>query len=148
MEDLYKILGVKKDSTLFEIKQAYLKKIKKYHPDTFNGDKFYAEQITAKLNEAYSILKNEETRRTYTDSLPAKSNKFKSFFKKLFSSVKCFFVKIFSKFKNLFKKKQKYIELDQLTKLKIKNKRLLIILTIETILIFFMLILLFIISVC
>lgn len=54
MQDYYAILEVKPDATLREIKLAYRKKIKIYHPDQ-NKSKD-AEKITKLLNEAYKAL--------------------------------------------------------------------------------------------
>lgn len=65
MEDYYKILGVKKDSDINEIKQAYLKQLKQYHPDVFKGDASYAQEKTAKLNVIYQTLKDENSRKDY-----------------------------------------------------------------------------------
>lgn len=65
MQDYYKILNVSKDSSDDEIKKAYLKLIKKYHPDVYAGDKVFAEQQTALITEAYTTLKNKELRMKY-----------------------------------------------------------------------------------
>ena len=62
----YEILGLKKDATIEEIKQAYWLIIRKYHPD-INKDPNAAE-IAKKINEAYSILSNPKKRGTYDDS--------------------------------------------------------------------------------
>lgn len=65
MQDYYKILNVSRDSSDDEIKKAYLKLIKKYHPDVYSGDKVFAEQQTALITEAYTTLKNKELRMKY-----------------------------------------------------------------------------------
>ncbi len=67
MEDYYKKLGVKRDSSLEEIKKAYLKQIKKYHPDLYKGDENFAQQKTADLNVIYNTLKDEKLRREYDE---------------------------------------------------------------------------------
>ena len=56
MENFYEIIGVDIKDDITIIKTEYLNKIKKYHPDLYEGDKLYAEQMTAKLNEAYNIF--------------------------------------------------------------------------------------------
>jgi len=61
MEDYYKILGLKRDATPEEIKQAYRKLAKKYHPDVNPQG---AEQFK-KINEAYKVLSNEHLRAQY-----------------------------------------------------------------------------------
>lgn len=67
MEDYYKTLGVKRDSSLEEIKKAYLKQIKKYHPDLYQGDEDFAQKKTADLNVIYNTLKDEKLRKEYDD---------------------------------------------------------------------------------
>jgi curved DNA-binding protein CbpA len=61
----YKILGVSIFAGEEEIKAGYLRQIKKYHPDTYNGNKKEAENITASINEAYSTLKNADKKLVY-----------------------------------------------------------------------------------
>lgn len=60
MENYYEILGVTENSTQEEIKKAYRQKSKEYHPDK-GGD----ENIFKKINEAYSILGDENKKREY-----------------------------------------------------------------------------------
>ena len=54
MEDLYKILGVKQDATLAEIRRAYRNKVKELHPDKSGTHKTSAE--FAKVVQAYIVL--------------------------------------------------------------------------------------------
>lgn len=61
-EDYYKLLGVSIDSTPKEIKEAYRKLQKKYHPD-IAGERGH--EHTLKLNEAYHILIRDDLRRKY-----------------------------------------------------------------------------------
>jgi molecular chaperone DnaJ len=60
-KDLYEILGIKKEATEGEIRKAYLKLAKKYHPDVNPGDKA-AEQKFKEINLAYEVLKDEKKR--------------------------------------------------------------------------------------
>lgn len=60
-QNLYDILGVLPDASFEEIKKAYHKKTKEYHPDHNNGD----DTLQKKLNYAYNILKDVESRRRY-----------------------------------------------------------------------------------
>ncbi|MDL2294756.1 DnaJ domain-containing protein, partial [Ruminococcaceae bacterium OttesenSCG-928-D13] len=53
--DYYEVLGVAKDAGESEIKKAYHKKAKKYHPDLNPGDK-ESEQKFKEVNEAYEVL--------------------------------------------------------------------------------------------
>lgn len=63
--DYYKLLGISIFASDEEIRNGYLGKIKEYHPDTYKGNKKEAENITANLNLAYSILKNKDKKFVY-----------------------------------------------------------------------------------
>ncbi|MFA5073539.1 MAG: molecular chaperone DnaJ [Nitrospirota bacterium] len=62
--DFYDILGVKKDATESDIKKAFRKLARKYHPDINPGDKT-AEQKFKELNEAYEVLSDSKKKRQY-----------------------------------------------------------------------------------
>ncbi len=58
----YQALEVMPGATYEEIKIAYRKAMKKYHPDRFAGDaqkQKYAEQLSQKINEAYDYFKKK-----------------------------------------------------------------------------------------
>lgn len=59
-KDYYEILGAKEDATRSEIERLYKRKAVQHHPDR-GGD----EEEMKTLNEAYGILKEEGSRRTY-----------------------------------------------------------------------------------
>lgn len=67
--DYYNILGVKKTASQEEIKDAYKKLIKKYHPDIYVGDKAFAQKKTSEINVAYDVLSNPEAKQEYDDSI-------------------------------------------------------------------------------
>ncbi len=63
-KDYYKTLGVKKDANDKEIKSAFRKMAKKYHPDA-NPDNPDAEARFKEINEAYEVLSDPDKRQTY-----------------------------------------------------------------------------------
>lgn len=64
MRDLYEILGVKKDASNDELKRAYRRIAKKYHPDR-NPDNKESEQKFKEAAEAYAILNDDNKRAKY-----------------------------------------------------------------------------------
>ena len=62
-KDYYKIMGITKDASQNEIKRAYRKLARKYHPDV-NKEKD-AEERFKELGEAYEVLKDPEKRTAY-----------------------------------------------------------------------------------
>jgi len=62
--DYYKILDVTKSATEAEIKKAYRKLARKYHPDLNPNDK-EAEKKFKEINEANEVLSNPENRKKY-----------------------------------------------------------------------------------
>ncbi|MBE7039055.1 MAG: J domain-containing protein [Ruminococcaceae bacterium] len=61
MRDPYEVLGISKDASLDEIKKAYRKLAKKYHPDNYVNNPLsdLAEEKFKEINEAYEQLTNE-----------------------------------------------------------------------------------------
>ena len=66
-KDYYSILGVSKDATADDLKKAYRRLAKKYHPDAQHTeeDKKNAEAKFKEINEAYSVLSDENKRAQY-----------------------------------------------------------------------------------
>lgn len=67
--DYYNTLGVSRNASQDEIKKAYRKLSKKYHPDRNQGNKEAEEKFKA-INEAYDTLGNEQKRKEYDNPMP------------------------------------------------------------------------------
>ena len=65
----YDLLEISKKASPEVIEKAYKALVKKYHPDLYEGDKFEAEKILKKINEAYEVLSNSEKRAAYDSTL-------------------------------------------------------------------------------
>jgi molecular chaperone DnaJ len=63
-KDLYEVLGVKRDAGPKEIRSAYRRLARKYHPDVNPGDKA-AEERFKEINNAHEILSDPEKRKKY-----------------------------------------------------------------------------------
>lgn len=117
MKNLYEILEISKDATTNEIKRKYRELTKKYHPDKFSNaseeSKKQAENKFREINEAYSILGNENTRKEYDKQLSQSKNFSKEKLKKSAENSKKTFEDIYQNFttgglfNNFFKPKSK-----------------------------------------
>ena len=63
-KDYYAILGLRRKASASDIKKAYRKLARQYHPDVNSGEAA-AEQKFKEINEAYAVLSDETKRRTY-----------------------------------------------------------------------------------
>ena len=64
-KDYYEVLGVGKTATDDELKKAYRRLAKKYHPDANPDNKEEAEAKFKEVNEAYEVLSNPQKRKMY-----------------------------------------------------------------------------------
>ena len=64
VKDYYELLGIRKDATEKDIKQAYRRLARRYHPDVNPGDKT-AEAKFKEINAAYEVLSDKEKRAKY-----------------------------------------------------------------------------------
>lgn len=71
MKTYYEVLELQKNASLEDIKKAYRKLAKKYHPDINPGNK-EAEERFKEINEAYNTLGNESLKKAYDDKLYGK----------------------------------------------------------------------------
>lgn len=63
-KDYYEVLGVRRTADASEIKKAFRKLAKKYHPDSNEGNTFAAEKFK-EVNQAYDVLGDEKKRKRY-----------------------------------------------------------------------------------
>ncbi len=64
-KDYYEILGLSRDASAEEIKRAYRRLARQYHPDAFKGDKAEAERRFREIAEAYEVLSDPDKRAQY-----------------------------------------------------------------------------------
>ncbi|WP_316786419.1 J domain-containing protein [Pedobacter frigiditerrae] len=72
MSTFYDILGIPSNASKEQIKTAYRKLSIKFHPDKNDGDAYFS-QMFQQINEAYTILFDEEERRKYDLNLSEQS---------------------------------------------------------------------------
>lgn len=72
----YEVLGVKQGASQEEIKSAYRKLVKKYHPDQYGDNplKELAQEKLAEVNKAYDMLKNGNTSGSYSSNSYSNTN--------------------------------------------------------------------------
>lgn len=65
MQNYYNVLGIDRNCSQTDIRKAYHKLARKYHPDTTILEKSYAKNMMASVLEAYKVLSDPETRAAY-----------------------------------------------------------------------------------
>src|SRR5437868_13806334 len=68
-KDYYETLGVPRQASEADIKKAFRKLAREYHPDVAKNKK-QAEEKFKELNEAYEVLSDREKRKTYDELGP------------------------------------------------------------------------------
>ncbi len=66
-QDHYSILGVRRGASKEEIKQAFWKLAKKFHPDKNPGNEEIAEQKFKQISASYEFLINQKTEYNYNE---------------------------------------------------------------------------------
>ena len=74
MKDYYKILGVDRQASDDQIKKAYRKLAKQYHPDVVKDDKKKQERMY-EIQEAYECLGNADHRKKYDEQCSNRAKK-------------------------------------------------------------------------
>ncbi|MFO8033688.1 MAG: molecular chaperone DnaJ [Candidatus Bipolaricaulota bacterium] len=64
-KDYYEILGVSREASPEDIKRAYRRLARQYHPDAYKGDKSEAERRFREIAEAYEVLSDPDKRAQY-----------------------------------------------------------------------------------
>jgi len=82
--DLYQILGVKHTASKVEIRKAYYNLAKLYHPD--KNDSPDSEEQFKRVNSAYEILSNDESRLNYLRMNHNEKTKFSTLFDKIINN--------------------------------------------------------------
>ena len=72
-ENLYEILGVDEKAEIEVINAAHKALAKKYHPDTFAGNKKVAEEKLKRINSAYDVLSDPKKRKEYDKKIQQES---------------------------------------------------------------------------
>lgn len=70
MASLYDELGVSPGASADELRRAYRREARRRHPDMHPGEEAAAEEAMRRLNSAWAILADPESRRRYDASLP------------------------------------------------------------------------------
>ena len=65
MQNYYNVLGIDRNCSQADIRKAYHKLARKYHPDVTIMEKSYAKNMMTSISEAYKVLSNPETRAAY-----------------------------------------------------------------------------------
>lgn len=69
MVNFYDTLGVSQNAEIEVIKAAHKALAKKYHPDTYSGDKKKAEEKLKSINAAFDVLSNSKKRKEYDEKI-------------------------------------------------------------------------------
>lgn len=87
MKDYYAMLGISESATDRDIKEAYRKLSKKYHPDKNSGDHFFEERFK-QLQEAYETLIDSTKRANYDFRFSKQKSTHQSNYNSIFEKIK------------------------------------------------------------
>ena len=113
----YEVLRVPSTASINEIKNAYKRLVKRYHPDVYEGNKLFAETKIKEINEAYETLSEKRKKAEYDAELNYQK----------YEPTREDFVKTYSRddinrYQNIYKKSQQTEKVEKKTKIKLKSK--------------------------
>lgn len=113
----YEVLRIPSTASINEIKNAYKKLVKRYHPDVYEGNKLFAETKIKEINEAYETLSEKRKKAEYDAELNyQKYEPTKEEFVKTYSSEDI------NRYKNIYNKSKTKNKVEEKPKIKLKNK--------------------------
>ncbi len=112
----YEVLRIPSTASINEIKNAYKRLVKKYHPDVYEGNKLFAETKIKEINEAYETLSEKSKKAEYDAELNYKKYEptTEDFVRKYTSDE-------INKYKDIYNKKTK-VNVEKKPTIKFKNK--------------------------
>ena len=113
----YEVLRVPSTASVNEIKNAYKKLVKRYHPDVYEGNKLFAETKIKEINEAYETLSEKRRKAEYDAELNYQK----------YEPTKEDFVKTYSKddinrYRDFYNRTKNAEKVEQKPKIKLKSK--------------------------
>lgn len=118
MMDYYEILGIKKDATDVEIKSAFRKNMKYYHPDV--NDSSNAENMSKALIDAREVLLDTTKRKEYDEQLDRINNMEKNKYTKNYEEYK----NTYSSYKKEYSEQYVFVNKEEAIRYWLKNTKL------------------------
>lgn len=113
----YEVLRVPSTASVTEIKNAYKKLVKKYHPDIYEGNKLFAESKIKEINEAYETLSVKSKKDEYDAEL-----NYQKYEPKKEDFVKTYSKEDINRYTNVYYNSKVNTKVKRKTKVEVKNK--------------------------